>query len=523
MGRARPRNLVRTRRKGPASICAPRKRVGAGVLVALLVLAIGGCSETSVEPMSPLASFTDHLDAQLPRWMARYGVPGVSMALLVDGTPVWSGAYGLADREQGRPMTVTTVQRVESISKPVTAWGVMALVERGLLDLDEPVRSYLGDRVPAGLGDAADTITIGRLLSHGAGMPLGTIGDEYAPLGPRPSLHEYLSAEAHPVQPPGSGFLYSNVGYNLLQLVVEVVTGRSFADYMHDQVLAPLGMHSASFAWDEGLAPIVPMGYDLRGRAVPPYVYPASASGGLLASVEDVARFVSADMAAAGANGNAALEGGTVGALHQARIDVPGLFGLVADGYGYGHFVERLPGGIQAVWHGGQGHGVMTHFHAVPATGDGIVILTNSQRSWPLMALILGEWARWRGLGSVGFVRITQATAALRLASILVALVALWLTVGVVRGLRRGDRRWAPLSPAARAARVLQAGAGVGVLAALAWGAAQPYLFVTSIFPGTIAWAAASLLGLAATAILAALFPRAAQPERRRHPTPRRA
>ncbi len=69
-------------------------------------------------------------------------------------------------------------------------------------------------------------------------------------------------------------------------------------------------------------------------------------------------------------------------------MKIPGLFGFAADAYGFRHFIETLPDRRRAVWHGGQGHGWMTHFHAIPESGDGIVILTNSQRSWPFMSRV---------------------------------------------------------------------------------------------------------------------------------------
>src|SRR5690606_4714147 len=178
--------------------------------------------------------------------------------------------------------------------------------------------------------------------------------------------------EARLVAEPGTLFMSSNVGYALLELLVEEVTGRDFADYMRDEVLLPLGMRDSTFAWDDAHGAAMPTGYDLRGSPVAPYLYPARASGGLLATVEDVGRFV-------------------------------------ADGYAAGRFVEGLQGGRRAVWHGGQGHGWMSHFHAVPEAGVGIVILTNSQRSWPLMAEVLDDWARWHGLGRVGMSAITTA------------------------------------------------------------------------------------------------------------------
>ena len=475
----------------------------------VLVLVFGvSCTQRSLGTQDSLDGFTQHLDTRIPRLMRRYDVPGASIALVRDGDLVWSAAYGYADLENEQRMTLDAVYRVESISKSVTAWGVMALVEQDRIDLDDPVQEYLGDwELP---DDVGQEVTIRRLLSQSAGMSLGPIGVEveYAPQSEPPSLQDYLAQEARLAREPGSGFLYSNVGFNLLELLVEEVTGRDFAAYMADEVLVPLGMSDASFAWNETLHPLIPTGYELHGTPVSPYVYPASAAGGLFATVEDVARFVSAEMTGPAYAEHAVLGEESIRQLHTPAVDISGVYGTVADSYGLGHFIENLPGGRRAVWHGGQGHGWMTHFLAVPESGDGIVILTNSERSWPFMAHVLSDWARWSGFDTVKMGRIIYATIALQALIGMVALVSVWQVVRLLRGLRSGTRRLAPLSKDSRKARLLQASLGIGVMVALAWSAAQPYLMVSSIFPSTVGWAGGVLLAWAIVLALSALFPR---------------
>ena len=97
-----------------------------------------------------------------------------------------------------------------------------------------------------------------------------------------------------------------------------------------------------------------------------------------------------------------------------------GIYGLVFDAYGLGYYIETLPNGKLAVAHGGQGTGIMTHFHAVPETGDAFVILTNSQRSWPFIARLLSDWAQWRGFPSVGMGRMVLGE------------YGMWVLVGII-------------------------------------------------------------------------------------------
>jgi hypothetical protein len=301
--------------------------------------------------------------------------------------------------------------------------------------------------------------------------------------------------------------MYSNVGFNLLELLIEEVAGREFAEYMADEVLIPLGMQRSSFGWKEAFGRTVATGYELQGDPVPPYVYAAKASGGLFSDAADLARFVAAGMTGTRHKDHGVLGEESIRMLHTPQVDISGMFGIVADLYGLGHFIEMLSDGREAVWHGGQGHGWMTHFHSVPETGDGIVIITNSERSWPFFADVLNAWAGWCGFGPIGFGSITYATTALRVLIGIVLLITLWQVYRLVSGVRIGRRNFKPLSVNSLAVRLLQAILGLGGIAVLAWSAAQPYLFVSSIFPGTIAWAGLACLVLAITMVASALLP----------------
>lgn len=121
--------------------------------------------------------------------------------------------------------------------------------------------------------------------------------------------------------------------------------------------------------------------------------------------------------------------------LHSPQTEVSGLFGYAADGYGLGHFTETLSDGRRAVWHGGQGYGWMSHMHLVPETGDGIIILSNSQRAWPLFSVILRDWSNSLGVAPVGMSRVLWAETAAR-ATIVLALVGATLAFWMARPVR---------------------------------------------------------------------------------------
>lgn len=460
-----------------------------------------------VEQGASWAEFTAYLERRVPVLMKHYDIPGACIALIQDAEIVWSGAYGYADLETGRKMTVETICRVESISKPVTAWGVMKLVEQGKIELDVSVEEYLGDwELPESEFSEAK-VTVRRLLSHSAGMPLGNVFERYDPTEKIPSLEETLSGEAILTQEPGVAFSYSNTGFNILELLIEKVTGRDFAEYMKTEVLLPLGMRQSGFDWKADWEPLLPNGYDLKGNPVSVYVYPTKASGGLFANVEDIGIFVAAGMSGFTDADRRILSPESINRLYTPIVEKLGLYSLAFDAYGLGHFLENLDGGKRGVSHGGQGYGWMSHFHFVPESGVGIVILTNSQRSWPFFAYLLNDWAQWNGFTSVGMGRIILGQ------KILWTLIGLILFISLRQGYRlgrvliSGGRRFAPGAKRHWTPRLAQSSLAVIILAGLWWAVNQDYLFIASVFPIASGWLGCSILISAVVLLLSGLFP----------------
>ena len=473
----------------------------------LAIIALKTHAKKKVEEHASLENFTSFLNECVPALMKKYDIPGVNIALVKKGETVWLKAYGYADLEKGLKMTVDTHCRVESISKSVTAWGVMKLVEQGKIELDKPVGQCIKNWTFPESEFSEEKVTVRLLLSHSAGMPLGTIGVRYSPKGKIPSLEESLSRDAVLMQEPGLSFSYSNTGFNLLELLIEEVTGRDFAEYMAEEVLIPLGMRSASFTWSEKWKPAVPLGYDLKGNPIPVYVYPDKASGGLFASVNDIATFIAAGMTKFSRTGLEVLGEESIRKLYTPAVKIPGFYGLAFESYGFGHFIETLSDGKKAVSHGGQGSGWMTHFHSVPETGDGIVILTNSQRSWPFIACILSDWAKWNGFSSVGMGQILRGQKALWVLIGLLVIAALWQIWRLAQGLFSGRRHFAPLSREFWLLRLVQSCLFVILASSLLWAANQDYLFLSSVFPIASVWLGFSLFLLALFLLLSILFP----------------
>ncbi len=451
-----------------------------------------------VRPGDPLNAFLSHMNGRIPALLEQYQIPGCSIALVQNKEIVWLQAYGCADLESGRVLSSDTQMRVQSISKSVTAWGVMKLAERGLIDLDAPVSQYLKSWSLPEMDYALEAITVRRLLSHTAGLPLGDVFTIYSPGEEMPSLKEKLTQEVVPMMDP-VGFSYSNTGYNLLELLIEEVSGQDFVEYMRTEVLLPLDMNRATFDWDSTMMPVPPTGYDLNGEPVPVYVYPEKASGGLFATAGDMAMF-----AMAGMRDNPVLSTESIKLLYTPVSDKIGIYELVFDAYGLGYYLEKLPNGMLSVSHGGQGSGIMTHFQAVPETGDGIVILTNSQRSWPFIAYLINDWAQWRGFPSVGMGTIIWARYVLN------AIIGVLMAMGFLLFLRvltafyrrkLGQKRFD-----FHGIQWIHALVALTIIGFLLWCTMQEYLFLRSVFPILSLWLGAALLMFAVLLLLHALL-----------------
>ena len=205
----------------------------------ILLLFTAGLPAHAAEELSPeLAECIRQVRAMIAKDAAK--VPGLAVAVAYDGKVVWSEGFGYADVETKKPVSPATTRfRIASISKPLTAAGLMRLVERGLVDLDAPVQQYVPDFPVKKEG----VITTRLLAGHLAGIR------HYRLLEPFRN-ESFATVQAglaifkdDPlVSPPGAEFHYTTYGYSLISAVMESAAQRDFLDYMQTEVFAPLGM-----------------------------------------------------------------------------------------------------------------------------------------------------------------------------------------------------------------------------------------------------------------------------------------
>ncbi|MFE5924230.1 serine hydrolase, partial [Streptomyces sp. NPDC056468] len=249
------------------------------------------------EPSAPSAGTAM---SGLPAALDRHKVPGALVAVVEGGELVAVESFGTLTAGGDEPVTQETVFHVGSLSKHITALGVLKLVDEGRLDLDADVNEYLvGWRVPQ---DAdAVPVTARHLLGHLSGLT-PTPGKGFRrDTGPVPSLLDLLHGRAPATTPavgregvPGREFRKANVHYSVLQQLMTDITGRPFDELMRDLVLEPLGMRATSFdqAFPERSGRPVALGHDEEGRPVDGgwLIRPDQAAAGLWTTAADLAK-----------------------------------------------------------------------------------------------------------------------------------------------------------------------------------------------------------------------------------------
>lgn len=364
-------------------------------------------------------AFEEHLDQVIPQRLDALNVPGAAFALIENGEISAIKTYGYADREAQKLVTEDTLFNIASVSKSFTAWGVMKLVEQGKLDLDTPVQEYLTRwQLPESEFDA-NLVTPRRLLSHTAGISVeGVKGID--PNGPPVNVLDVLNGNLPPLdadqlayvqqwQPevdparqrdsatithqPGESHRYSNLGFTLLELLIEEISGQSFVDFMREQVLQPLGLSASGF---EDVAPqpenyATP--YNHTSEPITNYRLVAKAAGGMRSTIRDLATFACAELAGPGGEpvGRGVLSPESLQCLFKKVIFAETLEGFDFDA-ALGHMLIDLNGTV-AVHHTGGVPGWRSIYLVVPDAGVGFVALMNSDGGNALWIQALQEWA----------------------------------------------------------------------------------------------------------------------------------
>ena len=326
-----------------------------------------------------LATAIEILDKWTIHNMQQKHLPGLALGLVYQGELLWGRGYGVANIETGKPVTLDTRFRIASISKTFTATGILQLRDAGKLRLDDPVSKVL-DWFDLRYRDAPE-ITIRNLLTHTSGLPRDSVNAMWTDCE-APDWDDFVAQtrSRQPTRAPYEDYAYSNLGFSLLGGIIAVVSGQSWADYLRQHVLEPLGMtetYPVPNAEDARLA----TGYtreknDNKREAFPFWKMNAfEASANFASSVNDLVKYAGFHL---GLTGNTVLSPYTLFDMHRVHWLEDGWKG----GYGLGMALHKIKD-WDISGHGGGYPGYLTAFTVCREHNTGVIALTNSLGSNP--------------------------------------------------------------------------------------------------------------------------------------------
>ncbi len=309
------------------------------------------------------------------------GLPGIVVGVVSDQDLVWAEGFGHADLDGDRRMDVDTRFRMASHSKLFTATAIMQLREQRKVRLDNPVTDYLPWFTFQLAAPDDPPLTIEHLLTHSSGLPREA-GSHWSDLDfPTAAEVRDLMSDRQAAFSPEVRWKYSNLAYTIAGMVVEQVSGLSWAAYLQQNIFDPLGMSSSSVDTEDAK---MATGYGIRmpdgSRAVMPFVDARgmAAATGLTSTVEDMARFVSAQFRTGARGDDRLLSTASLRQMHRVRM----LENTWTSGQGIGFGVRRVDGKI-FIGHGGGYPGYTTNTSIQLDSKVGVIVLTNTNDSNP--------------------------------------------------------------------------------------------------------------------------------------------
>ncbi len=337
---------------------------------------------TAAPPTSLIDSdLSQKLDREIERAFRQSDSPGLAVGVVRDQELVYAKGFGVMNLETGGEITPRTLFHMASVTKPFVATAIVQLLEQDKLSLDDRIVEYLPYFELK--DDRYATLTIRHLLTHSSGMP--DVDDYHwdEPEYDEGALERFVRglADRELLFEPGAKFAYSNMAFEVLGDLIAKVSGQSFADYVKENILLPLGMNDSSILIRDVDPALLANGHVQeeggKTRVTEHYAYNRrhGPSSTLHASVADMSRWAIANM-----NGGE-LEGRRI--LHPSSYELlwaPAVRAGVREGrpvhVGLSWFLSDYAG-RQTVSHGGADIGYITNFVMVPEAGVAVIVLSN--------------------------------------------------------------------------------------------------------------------------------------------------
>ncbi len=338
-----------------------------------------------------ISSVIQELRSSIPERMRAENVPGLALVVVDESRVLWAEGFGYADPGTKTAATPATPFSIQSMSKAFAATAVLLAVQDGLVDLDEPISTYLPDFHVNSIFEEhpEQKITLRLLLSHTAGLAHeASIGGNFDLPGHTFEQHIASISDTWLKSPVGQRYSYSNLGVDLAGYIVQVRSGKPYAQYVKEKIFGPLGMNSSS----ADINAIWSLPGRAIGRSAVPYHPPVESliipSGGIYSTAEDMGRFLRFQINRGALDGARLLSEG----LAEAMIIPPNLPSQM-EGYALGIAVTRQHD-ARRLQHGGGGFGFNSNMIWYPELKLGAAVLTNAEHDnlyWQLNEEILDK------------------------------------------------------------------------------------------------------------------------------------
>lgn len=318
-------------------------------------------------------------DAAIPAELAKYNIPGATVAAVYDGKLIFSKGYGYADITNRTPVDAgSTLFHIGSVTKLFTWTCVMQLVDEGKIDLDADINTYLAD---FSLPDTypGQPVTMRNLMTHTAGFEDEARGATVESVDDlisfRNYCRDYIPAR---VYPPGTVTSYSNYGTTLAAVVVEDVSGMPFEQYLQENILTPLSLKSThlSYLLPPDSAVNLSSGYNYIGgtnAAITDTIFVIGPAGSISSTAEDMAVFLAAHMQNGKVNGAEILSEPAAALMHaRAFTNDPRVSGICLG------FYENYLNGERIILHGGDTNTFHSLFVIIPDKKTGFFVSYNA-------------------------------------------------------------------------------------------------------------------------------------------------
>ncbi|MGH9238948.1 MAG: serine hydrolase domain-containing protein [Vicinamibacterales bacterium] len=329
--------------------------------------------------ITPAGAAAQDLAARIDRYLDsevnKRGIPGLTAAVVRDGKVIYTGAHGVPKLGAGDRLTPRHVFHFASVSKPFVATAIMQLVERGRLNLQDPVAKVLPYFTLA--DERSRAITIRQILTHTSGMPDVEDYEWNKPQFDDGAAERYVRAMASErlVWAPGSRWAYSNMAFDAMAAVIAKVSGLNFERYVRANILEPLGMKSSSFIHPEIDPAIRTTGHvdsPARVSNVYPYNRRHAPSSTLNSNVVDMTRWMLANLNRGQLDGQRILRAATYEALWEPTVETS----MQGARMGLSWFVGKRAG-RRTIFHAGGDTGFRSYLLLLPDDAIGVVLVSN--------------------------------------------------------------------------------------------------------------------------------------------------